>query len=57
MVVNFLKFFHKTFKIKRVFTKQQKQNCLIFQGICMKTGNKIKPNPKRRQWKKTKMIL
>ncbi|XP_044273672.1 60S ribosomal protein L39-like [Varanus komodoensis] len=48
---------HKTFKIKKFLAKKQKQNQPILQWTCMKTGNKIRYNPKRRHWRTTKLGL
>ncbi|XP_036277480.1 60S ribosomal protein L39-like [Pipistrellus kuhlii] len=48
---------HKTFRIKRFLAKKQKQNRPIPQRIRMKTGNKIRYNPKRRHWRRTKLGL
>uniref|UniRef100_A0A2K5BZV2 Ribosomal protein L39 n=1 Tax=Aotus nancymaae TaxID=37293 RepID=A0A2K5BZV2_AOTNA len=48
---------HKTFRIKRLLTKKQKQNGPIPQWIQMKTGNKIRRNSKRRHWRRTKLGL
>ncbi|XP_051015356.1 60S ribosomal protein L39-like [Acomys russatus] len=45
---------HKTFKIKRILAKKQKQNCPIPQWIPMKTGNKIRYNWGR-HWRRTKL--
>uniref|UniRef100_A0A8D2IYK9 Large ribosomal subunit protein eL39 n=1 Tax=Varanus komodoensis TaxID=61221 RepID=A0A8D2IYK9_VARKO len=46
-----------TFKIKKFLAKKQKQNQPILQWTCMKTGNKIRYNPKRRHWRTTKLGL
>ncbi|KAH9404432.1 60S ribosomal protein L39 [Tyrophagus putrescentiae] len=48
---------HKTFKIKRVLAKKQRQNRPVPQWIRMKTGNKIRYNAKRRHWRRTKLKL
>ncbi|CAI8055759.1 60S ribosomal protein L39 [Geodia barretti] len=48
---------HKTFKIKRVLAKKQRQNRSIPQWIRMKTGNTIRYNSKRRMWRRTKLGL
>ncbi|XP_021556668.1 60S ribosomal protein L39-like, partial [Neomonachus schauinslandi] len=48
---------HKTFRIKRFLAKKQKQNRPIPQWIRMKTGNKIRYNSRRRQWRRTKLGL
>ncbi|KAL8169901.1 UNVERIFIED_CONTAM: hypothetical protein K2H54_059753 [Gekko kuhli] len=47
---------HRTFKIKRFLAKKQEQNGPIPQWICMKTGNKIRYNSKRRHWRRTKPV-
>ncbi|XP_047646443.1 60S ribosomal protein L39-like [Phacochoerus africanus] len=47
----------KTFRIKRFLAKKQQQNRPIPQWIHMKTGNKIRYNPKRRHWRRTKLGL
>ncbi|XP_068401825.1 large ribosomal subunit protein eL39-like [Eschrichtius robustus] len=48
---------HKTLRIKRFLAKKRKKNCPIPQGIRMKTGNKIRYNSKRRQWRRTSLGL
>uniref|UniRef100_UPI00398EC9A9 large ribosomal subunit protein eL39-like n=1 Tax=Pristiophorus japonicus TaxID=55135 RepID=UPI00398EC9A9 len=48
---------HKTFRIKRFLAKKMKQNRPIPQWIRMKMGNKIRYNPKRRHWRRTKLGL
>ncbi|XP_012370507.1 60S ribosomal protein L39-like [Octodon degus] len=48
---------HKTFTIKRILTKKQKQNYPIPQWIGMRTDNKIRYNSKRRHWRETKLGL
>merc|ERR1712066_322096 len=48
---------HKTFIIKRILAKKQKQNRPIPQWVRMKTGNKIRYNAKRRHWRRTKLGL
>ncbi|RMZ96059.1 60S ribosomal L39 [Brachionus plicatilis] len=48
---------HKTFRIKRVLAKKQKQNRPMPQWIRMKTGNTIRYNAKRRHWRRTKLKL
>ena len=47
----------KTFKIKRILAKKQKQNRPLPQWIRLKTGNTIKYNAKRRHWRRTKLGL
>lgn len=48
---------NKSFKIKRVLAKKQRQNRPVPQWIRMKTGNKIRYNAKRRHWRRTKLKL
>uniref|UniRef100_F6WZ37 Large ribosomal subunit protein eL39 n=1 Tax=Ciona intestinalis TaxID=7719 RepID=F6WZ37_CIOIN len=48
---------NKTFIIKRLLGKKQKQNRPIPQWVRMKTGNKIRYNAKRRHWRRTKLGL
>ncbi|XP_078002274.1 large ribosomal subunit protein eL39-like [Phascolarctos cinereus] len=48
---------HKTLRTKRFLAKKQKQNHPIPQWICMKTGNKIRQNSKRRHWRRAKLGL
>ncbi|XP_054572815.1 60S ribosomal protein L39-like [Eptesicus fuscus] len=48
---------HKTFRMKTFLVKKQKQNWPIPQWICMKTGNEIRYNLKRRHWRRTKLGL
>nr|ABG46421.1 ribosomal protein L39 [Pectinaria gouldii] len=48
---------HKTFKIKTILAKKQRQNRPIPQWTRLKTGNKIRYNAKRRHWKRTKLKL
>ncbi|CAJ0928699.1 unnamed protein product, partial [Mesorhabditis belari] len=48
---------HKTFIIKRKLAKAAKQNRPLPQWARMKTGNKIKYNAKRRNWRRTKLKL
>ncbi|XP_060036469.1 large ribosomal subunit protein eL39-like [Erinaceus europaeus] len=48
---------HKTFRIKRVLAKKQKQNRPSPEWIWMKTGNTIRYNSKRRNWRRTKLGL
>ena len=47
----------KTFKIKKILGKKQKQNRPIPQRIRMKTGNTIRYNAKRRHWRRTKLNI
>lgn len=47
----------KTFKIKKILGKKQKQNRPIPQWIRMKTGNTIRYNAKRRHWRRTKLNI
>ena len=46
---------HKSFKIKRVLGKKQKQNRPLPQWIRMRTDNTIRYNAKRRHWRRTKL--
>ncbi|CAG8727875.1 37267_t:CDS:2 [Gigaspora margarita] len=48
---------HKTFRIKRVLGKKQKQNRPIPQWIRLRTGNTIRYNAKRRHWRRTKLNI
>ncbi|XP_059955815.1 large ribosomal subunit protein eL39-like [Mesoplodon densirostris] len=48
---------HKTLRVKRFPAKKQKKNCSIPQWVRMKTGNNIRYNSKRRQWRRTKLGL
>ncbi|XP_023557174.1 60S ribosomal protein L39-like [Octodon degus] len=48
---------HKTFRIKQFLAKKQKQNDPPPQWIQMKTGFKIRYNPKRRHWRRTQLEL
>ncbi|KXS15335.1 cytosolic 60S large ribosomal protein L39 [Gonapodya prolifera JEL478] len=48
---------NKTFKIKRILGKKAKQNRPLPQWIRFRTGNKIRYNAKRRNWRKTKLGL
>ncbi|RUS28696.1 ribosomal L39 protein-domain-containing protein [Jimgerdemannia flammicorona] len=48
---------NKTFKIKRILGKKQKQNRPIPQWIRLRTDNKIRYNAKRRHWRRTKLNL
>uniref|UniRef100_A0A8D2B1P4 Large ribosomal subunit protein eL39 n=1 Tax=Sciurus vulgaris TaxID=55149 RepID=A0A8D2B1P4_SCIVU len=48
---------HKTLRIKQSLAKKQKQNWPIPQGIQIKTGNTIRYNSKRRQWRRAKRGL
>jgi len=47
----------KTFKIKKILGKKQKQNRPIPQWIRMKTGNTIRYNAKRRHWRRTNLNI
>ena len=47
----------KTFKIKKILGKKQKQNRPIPQWIRMKTGNTIRYNAERRHWRRTKLNI
>ena len=48
---------HKTFKTKRPLAKKARQNRPIPHWIRMRTGNTIRYNAKRRQWRRTKLGL
>ncbi|OZJ04914.1 hypothetical protein BZG36_02638 [Bifiguratus adelaidae] len=48
---------NKSFKIKRILGKKQRQNRPIPQWIRMRTDNKINYNAKRRHWRRTKLNL
>ncbi|XP_045336390.1 60S ribosomal protein L39-like [Leopardus geoffroyi] len=48
---------HKTFRIKRFLAKKQKQNRPIAPWVRMKTGNKIRHNSKRQNWRRMKLGL
>ncbi|XP_062935099.1 large ribosomal subunit protein eL39-like [Cynocephalus volans] len=45
--------FHKTFRIRLLLAKKQKQNQPIPQRTQIKTGKKIRYNSKRRHWRRT----
>lgn len=47
----------KTFKIKRILAKKQKQNRPIPHWIRLRTGNTIRYNSKRRHWRRSKLGL
>ena len=47
----------KTFKIKKILAKKQKQNRPLPQWVRMRTGNTISYNAKRRHWRRTKLGL
>ncbi len=47
---------HKTFKIKRILGKKQKQNRPIPNWIRFRTDTKIRYNAKRRNWRRTKCM-
>ncbi|KAI9348256.1 ribosomal L39 protein-domain-containing protein [Zopfochytrium polystomum] len=46
---------HKSFKIKRILGKKQKQNRPIPNWIRFRTDNTIRYNAKRRNWRRTKL--
>ncbi|KAI9349132.1 ribosomal L39 protein-domain-containing protein [Obelidium mucronatum] len=48
---------NKTFKIKRILGKAQKQNRPIPNWFRFKTDTKIRYNAKRRNWRRTKLNL
>ncbi|ORX99914.1 hypothetical protein K493DRAFT_313009 [Basidiobolus meristosporus CBS 931.73] len=47
----------KSFKVKRILGKKQKQNRPIPHWIRLRTDNKIRYNAKRRHWRRTKLGL
>ncbi|XP_070331429.1 large ribosomal subunit protein eL39-like [Odocoileus virginianus] len=47
--------FHKTFR--QFLARKQKQNHSILQWIRMKTDNKIRYDPKRRHWRRSRLGL
>ncbi|KAJ2234284.1 60S ribosomal protein L39 [Coemansia sp. RSA 485] len=48
---------HKSFKVKRILGKKQKQNRPLPQWFRLKTDTKIRYNSKRRHWRRTKLNL
>ncbi|XP_075858746.1 large ribosomal subunit protein eL39-like [Microcebus murinus] len=48
---------HKTFRIKRILVKKQKQTHPIPQWIWMRTDNKIRYSSKRSHWRRPKLGL
>ena len=46
---------HKSFRTKQTLGKKMRQNRPIPQWIRLRTGNKIRYNAKRRQWRRTKL--
>ncbi|XP_065761148.1 large ribosomal subunit protein eL39-like [Muntiacus reevesi] len=46
---------HKNFR--QFLVRKQKQNHPILQWIRMETGNKIRYDPKRRHWRRTRLGL
>ena len=48
---------HKSFRTKQKLAKKQRQNRPIPQWIRLRTGNTIRYNAKRRQWRRTKLGL
>jgi large subunit ribosomal protein L39e len=48
---------HKSFKVKKILAKKQRQNRPIPQWIRLRTGNTIRYNAKRRHWRRTKLAL
>ncbi|TPX36226.1 hypothetical protein SmJEL517_g01549, partial [Synchytrium microbalum] len=48
---------NKTFRIKRILGKKQKQNRPIPNWIRLRTNNTIRYNSKRRNWRRTKLNL
>jgi len=47
----------KTLRLKLFLAKKMKQNRPLPQWFRMKTGNKIRYNAKRRNWRRTKLHL
>ncbi|QLL34320.1 hypothetical protein HG537_0D02400 [Torulaspora globosa] len=45
----------KSFKIKQKLAKAKNQNRPLPQWIRLRTGNKIRYNAKRRNWRRTKL--
>ncbi|KAJ3151192.1 60S ribosomal protein L39 [Geranomyces michiganensis] len=48
---------NKSFKVKRILGKKQKQNRPIPNWIRLRTDNTIRYNAKRRHWRRTKLNL
>jgi len=46
---------NKTFKVKKILAKKQRQNRPIPQWIRLRTDNTIRYNSKRRHWRRTKL--
>jgi large subunit ribosomal protein L39e len=46
---------HKSFRTKQKLGKKMRQNRPIPQWIRLRTGNTIRYNAKRRQWRRTKL--
>ena len=47
----------KTFKVKRILAKKQKQNRSMPQWFRLRTGNTMRYNSKRRHWRRSKLGL
>ena len=47
----------KTFKVKRILAKKQKQNRFMPQWFRLRTNNTMRYNSKRRHWRRTKLGL
>ncbi|RKP08539.1 ribosomal L39 protein-domain-containing protein [Thamnocephalis sphaerospora] len=48
---------NKTFKVKRILGKKQKQNRPVPYWFRLRTDNTIRYNSKRRHWRRTKLNL
>ncbi|XP_039084015.1 60S ribosomal protein L39-like [Hyaena hyaena] len=48
---------YMTFRVKGFLVEKKKQNHPIPQWILMKISNKIRYNPKKRHWRRTKLNL
>ncbi|KAI8921542.1 cytosolic 60S large ribosomal protein L39 [Entophlyctis helioformis] len=48
---------NKSFKVKRILGKKQKQNRPIPNWVRFRTDNTIRYNAKRRNWRRTKLNL
>ncbi|KAJ3019943.1 60S ribosomal protein L39 [Thoreauomyces humboldtii] len=48
---------NKSFKVKRILGKKDKQNRPIPNWIRLRTDNTIRYNAKRRHWRRTKLNL
>ncbi|KAJ1946605.1 60S ribosomal protein L39 [Kickxella alabastrina] len=48
---------NKSFRVKRIIGKKQKQNRPLPQWFRLKTDTKIRYNSKRRHWRRSKLNL